>query len=38
MTEEHQAIVRKWLEERKLDEVAPANFSTFGGTKKAYGR
>lgn len=37
-TEEHQAIVRKWLEERNWMRYAPANFSTFGGTKKAYGR
>lgn len=37
-TEEHQAIVRKWLEERKLDEVRTSELSTFGGTKKAYGR
>lgn len=33
-TEEHQAIVRKWLEARNLEEVEPANFSTFGGTNK----
>ncbi len=37
-TEEHQAIVRKWLEERNWARYAPANFSTFGGTKKTYGR
>lgn len=37
-TEEHQAIVRKWLKSANWMRYAPANFSTFGGTKKAYGR
>jgi uncharacterized protein YggL (DUF469 family) len=32
-TEEHQAIVRKWLEDRGLRMCAPANFLTSGGTK-----
>lgn len=37
-TEEHQAIVRKWLEARKLGMCAPANFLTSGGTKFDKGR
>lgn len=36
-TEEHQAIVRKWLEERKLDEVRTSELFDVWWTKKAYG-
>lgn len=37
-TEEHQAIVRKWLEARKLEDVRTSELLTSGGTKFDKGR
>ena len=37
-TEEHQAIVRKWLEDRKLADVRTSELLTSGGTKFDKGR
>lgn len=33
-TEEHQAIVRKWLEARNLEEVRTSELFDVGGTNK----